>query len=512
VSETADAIDRTTRQAGGAVGYGVALKAVKFVLAAVAHVVIRRELGDEAFGRYAVAASVLEVAAAIASLGMGQVLLRYLPEARLGRVRDGVSRLLRVSLGLQVVGWISVAGLLLALRPVLLRFLHEEAAVAVVMLGAGLLVTRLLFDWATQVYHALLEMRVLSVATVLWQVVFLAVVWGSLARGGGVEAVIWSGAIANAAGALVLLLGIRGRVAPTGEREVTRATAGRLLRYALPFVAVNVCYNVVWRNSETWLLVHFHGERVAGWFATAYGLPQLVLEFVPTAIWPLVMASYAAVFTLDRDRARRLVSHYYKLLFFVAAPFSVGGAILGDRAFLVLYGDAFEPGAAICRIFFVVQCLSFFGTPLSMTLYILERPLLNLGVWLGAAILNLGLNYVLIPIDWRLGSVLPVSLAVALMPVVYWRLLRRLGVQITVPWPFLARAYGASSALLLLWPIRGWIDGPWTLLAAAGLSLVLVVTGMKLVRVFRAEDAPLVALIPHAAVRRKVAWLGEGVS
>jgi O-antigen/teichoic acid export membrane protein len=251
---------------------------------------------------------------------------------------------------------------------------------------------------------------------------------------------------------------------------------------------------------------------VAGWFATAYGLPQLVLEFVPTAIWPVVMASYAAVFTLDRDRARRLIAHYYKLLFFVAAPFSVGGAILGDRAFLVLYGDAFEPGAAICRIFFVVQCLSFFGTPLSMTLYILEKPWLNLLVWLGAAILNLGLNYVLIPIDWRLGSVLPVSLAVAIMPVVYWLLLRRLGYLVLIPWSFLGRAYLASSSLLLLWPIRGWIDGPWTLLAGAGLALGLVIAGMKLVRVFRPEDAPLVALIPHRGLRRRVAWLGEGIS
>jgi O-antigen/teichoic acid export membrane protein len=137
---------------------------------------------------------------------------------------------------------------------------------------------------------------------------------------------------------------------------------------------------------------------------------------------------------------------------------------------------------------------------------------LNLLVWLGAAILNLGLNYVLIPIDWRLGSVLPVSLAVALMPIVYWLLLRRLGYLVLIPWSFLGRAYLASSSLLLLWPIRGWIDGPWTLLAGAGLALGLVIAGMKLVRVFRPEDAPLVALIPHRGLRRRVAWLGEGIS
>ena len=62
-----------------------------------------------------------------------------------------------------------------------------------------------------------------------------------------------------------------------------------------------------------------------------------------------------------------------------------------------------------------------------MTLYVLEKPWVNLLVWIGAAVVNVSLNFVLIPIDWRLGAALPVSLAVILMPVVYWVILERRG-------------------------------------------------------------------------------------
>jgi O-antigen/teichoic acid export membrane protein len=395
------------------------------------------------------------------------------------------------------------------LRPVIGGWFDRETLAGLVVMGMALLVTRLLFDFATQVYHALLDLRLVSAVTVLWQVAFLGGLVVFFQAGYGVLGVLLAAAAANVVAFLILALGWRGRLAPAGERETPDFRLGRILRYGLPFAAIQVFYTIVWRHSETILITRYWGPTEAGYFGTAYAFTQQVLDFVPTAIWPLVMASYAAVFTLDRERARRLVAHYYKLLFLVATPLSVGGAVLGDRALIVLYGAEYAPGGMLAQIFFVVQCLSFLGTPLSMTLYVLERTWVNLLIWVGAAIVNVGLNVALIPIDWRLGAALPVSLAVGLMPIAYWLILSRQGYRVRVPWSFLGRVVLGSVGLLALIPLRGWVSGAWQLLVAAILSLILVGVGMRLVRVFRRDDERLLEFIPSSAVRRGVAWFGE---
>jgi O-antigen/teichoic acid export membrane protein len=206
-----------------------------------------------------------------------------------------------------------------------------------------------------------------------------------------------------------------------------------------------------------------------------------------------------------------LISHYYKLLFLLAAPLSIVGAVFGDRLLVVMYGPEYLDGGGLARLFFLIQCVSFLGTPLSMTLYVLEKTWMNLLVWLGAAALNVGLNVILIPRDWRLGSVLPVALAVSLMPIVYMILLRRIGVSVSVPWGFLLRTYLASATLLALLPLRSWARGAAELLVCAVVGVLLLAAGLKAVRIFRTEDRALLDLVPSAGARRALAWFGEGL-
>jgi O-antigen/teichoic acid export membrane protein len=506
-----DAIHTTARRAAAALGYGVALKVLRYGLAVASHIVIRRVLGPAEFGQYSVAVAVLDIAAVVASLGMGQALLRFLPEAALGRDPKVVRTLLTRSMFVQAIGWLGSLGLLWLFREPVRGWLRSDSAYELILLGMALLATRLLFDLGGAALNAVLAARELAIVSLLWQVAFVGGLLYLLGEGWGAEGVIAAGAWANAIGFSALIVAWRRIEHPPGARAVGRFTWRRILQYSVPFAAINVCYNLVWRNSEAFWINRYWDEKTVGLFSAAYNLPQLVLDFVPTAIWPLVMASYAAIFTVDRPRAIRLISHYYKLLFLLAAPLSIAGAVFGDRLLVVMYGPEYLDGGGLARLFFLIQCVSFLGTPLSMTLYVLEKTWMNLLVWLGAAALNVGLNVILIPRDWRLGSVLPVALAVSLMPIVYMILLRRIGVSVSVPWGFLLRTYLASATLLALLPLRSWARGAAELLVCAVVGVLLLAAGLKAVRIFRTEDRALLDLVPSAGARRALAWFGEGL-
>jgi O-antigen/teichoic acid export membrane protein len=489
-------------------GYGVALKAAKLILATITFGLIARSLAPESYGIYKTARTVLFLLGAIATLGADKAILRYLPEVRMGRDPRGAWRLVAWAFGLQAVGWLGCIAVVLAFRRPLETEL-EGPVYGVLLLGLYLLITERLFDIATQIYHAVLEMRVLSVVSVVSHFVLLGTLILFFHRGWGVAGVFWAGGIANAIGFVALVAALAGRLRPERRIEAPPIALPRFVRYGLPAAAIGLLYHVVWRQSETLLLNHFWGPLQAGYFDIAYAAPQMVLEFVPAAVWPLVMASYALVFTLDRARAMRIVDHYYKLLFGIAVPLAVGGVVLGDRALLVLAGNEYAPAATLCRVFFLVQCVAFLGTPLSMTLYVLEKTGVIFLVYLGGAIVNVGLNCLLIPVDWQVGAALPVSIVITLTPVVYWVLLGRQGYRVTIPWAFLRRAALGSSPLLLLLPLRHWVSGPLSLLGAAVVAALLLGGGMRVVGLFRDDDRPLLELFPSPALRRGLEWFGR---
>jgi O-antigen/teichoic acid export membrane protein len=267
---------------------------------------------------------------------------------------------------------------------------------------------------------------------------------------------------------------------------------GTAVRYSLPFLAIGILNLITWRQSEVLFLGHFRTAAEAGYFDLAYRLPQMVLEFVPGAIWPLVMAGFAEVYTRDPGALRRATDAYYKLLFLLVAPLSIGGVLTGDLAVRLLYGGQYDLSGTVCQVFFMVFALSFIATPLSMVLYVLERPGIGLAIYAVNAAINVGLDLLLIPRYGVWGAVIPVSLVIFLSPVPYLFVLRRLGADVEVPWGFLARVYGASAVMFALWPLRAWVTGPWSLIGLTGAGVVLYGLGLRFLRVLGPAEQSLI--------------------
>ncbi len=487
--------DDRLQKLGGALGWGVVARIARMALGLGASVLVVRGLGAHDYGVLAVLRTTLAFVTILVGGGLTQGLLRYLPAWRMMAGPGRIRRALLSFVVLQAVLWLVLVLVFWLLRP-WVGDLSNVTVAGLLLLGVALLFPEVLANTATQIANAYYDSRRVSGAVVISTLAYVVLIAWLMNRQAGVAGVLWAAAGSN----LILALWLFRRVpvylrqsAPPGEAVEGRSpSVATVARFSVPFILIGILNLITWRQSEVLFLGHFRSAAEAGFFDLAYRVPQMVLEFVPGAIWPLVMAGFSEIYTRDPHALQRAGTAYYKLLFLLIAPLSVGGILVGDLAVRFLYGSGFSDSGTICQVFFLIFSISFFTTPLSMVLYVVERPWLGFGIYLISAALNVGLDLLFIPRFGLWGAVLPVSLVILVSPLLYWWILRRIGVSMRPPWLFLGRIYAASAAMFLLWPLRGLVTevSRLPLLILAG--VIVFVIGVRIFRVFGPEEKTLI--------------------
>jgi len=487
--------EATVSAVGGALGWSVFTRLLQFGLALVGSVLVVRWLGPDDYGMLTVLRTSLAFVSALCGLGLGQAVLRYFPSARAQGDKQSALRLVRWTLAPQLAAWTlalfavwALGGWITSISfPLMSRYF---------LLGTVLVSAELLFLAATNLTTAFYDTRGLSVATLSGALSYLVFVTTALLLGYGVPGALVATAGGNLVMAGILTARLRSRLrdfpsgAPPGAHALPLSFKG-VFRYSMPFAAITIMNLITWRQSESLLLAHFRTMKEAGFFDRAYSVPQMVLEFVPGAIWPLLMAGFSEIYGRDKEKLNRAISVYYKLLFLLVAPISIVGAAVGDRALIALYGETMIPAGPICQAFFLIFSISFFSTPLSMAFYVLERPWYSFALYVVNSIIIVGLDILLIPRLGLVGAVIPVALVIAISPFTNYLVLRRCGIRPSIPFGFLARVYLAAIPCALLYPARFFVNGKVPVALATLAAVFMYWLGLRIFKVLGQEEAAL---------------------
>jgi O-antigen/teichoic acid export membrane protein len=497
----------TSHRIGTAMAWSVASRAGRFALGFASSILVVRGLGDHDYGVLSAVRSVLMFVVLLAGFGTGQTLLRFLPALRVARSGDMARRLLRRVALIHAIAWIVMLGLSLALRAPLERVLHAPGVGMFVAIGAGLALFEVLFALLGHVLNAAFDTRRLSMAALASHVAYIAILVPALRAGWGVPGVLVAGAAGNALACAIVWPRIRAALDWGGEPAPQTVSNRRFWGYSLPFAAIGILNLIVWRQSETLLLAHFRSPEETGYFDLAYRLPQTILEFVPGTVWPLVMAGMSEAYARDPARLAGVVHRYYRMLFALCTPLCVLGAVLGGRAVPVLFGDAMAPAAVPTQLFFVIFTVSFLSTPLSMTLYVLEKTSVNLLIYIVLAVINVGLDLILIPRYGVPGAMVPVAIAIAAQPVLYFSVVRRYVPDISIPFGFIGRCLAASAPALAGLAVLQAVEGATGLAVAAAVAIPLVFVAYRLARVFDAGELAALHAVPVPLAARMARFL-----
>ncbi|MFH1680103.1 MAG: oligosaccharide flippase family protein [Candidatus Eisenbacteria bacterium] len=474
----------TLAKASSAVPWSLLAKALRFGFSLGTSMLVVRLLSAETYGELAIVRTALAFAAAVVGLGMGNAILRYLPERETSGA--GSFRLLGFCGLLQAAGWVLFVALALLLRGPI-DSLYGTPVGTPLLAGLALLSGNLIYAIAVNALNATFQTKRLAFLQGFLSIAILLLTYGALRAGWGVIGVLAATSIPHLLlGLPAVLLLRRSLSARTGPRE-----GRRIMRYAIPLMAIEILNLVTWRQSETLLLGHFRGAAEAGLFDIAYRLPQLLLEFVPETIWPLVLAAFVEVYTRDRARLAEMTRHYFRLLFLLVTPITLFGAFYGDLLVRVLYGAERAGSGPYAQILFVIFHVSFFGTPYSMALYLIEKTGVNLALSALFAAVNLGVDLLLIPRYGLPGAIPGVALAVGISPFLRGWAVRKYYGPVGIPWRFLGRCYLASASLILLYPLRPYAGSPSGFLALLVSGAALFAIAVRLVGLFGPEERAL---------------------
>ncbi|UCF05950.1 MAG: oligosaccharide flippase family protein [bacterium] len=493
-----------------AMSWSILAKVARFVAGFIATILVVRVLGDRDWGILVVLRTIIGFTSVIVMLGLGNAILKYIPAMRVSGNIAELIRTLRKLVLLQVAVW---AVLLVAARysgPIVSRFLGGNTAAIIIYLqfAVGFVIFDTFMMMVTNILQAWYETRNLAIVIIFGNIAYIILLILFLNIGWGIVGVLAAGAVINVGMGLVLLPQVGRLISGEWGGGDASPPIRQILAFSLPFVATGLLNQIVWRHSEVLFLGAFHSAREAGYFGLAYNIPQLVLEYIPLTIWPLVMAGTSEVVARNSDNLPRAINLYYKLLFLLVIPVAAMGFAFARPFVPILYGSEMLPAAILMQLFFVVFSYSFLYTPLSMALYVMEKSWVNMLVFSALAIVNVGLDLALIPRYGVWGAFFPVAIVLALGIVVFYIAVRRLRPDVTVPAAFIARCYIAAipAAGICAVTAMRW-SSLVALIVQIPLGLVLLYVGFRVFGVVGEEEKEIILKLPLPLKERIVRLL-----
>jgi len=443
--------------------------------------------------------------------GLQASLLRFIPLLDSNKSYRQVSRLYYLVLGTQLAIWGVCTAVLFLGKGYILRGLRLPMLPLAVALVFVLF--RLVLNSQLSVLQAFRDVKWITIVQVSMRSLALAATF-----------LVLGGWLANPVAAIAAWLGVS---APIGlsdskvivcfaalagsdllstvltrrhmTRHYRRHSAGRetvamrrLLWYATPLLLRSALFYVEQGPVNTFLLGLLGEDGLAASYERALWPALKIVEFVPVAIWPIVLATFAESYARDPRTLAKGAALYYRLLAILLLPLAVGGALFGDRVILALMGPKYAAAALPCQLFFALIVVRIFSAPLTVCLHVIEKTWLLVIATVAGAAVNLVLAVVLIPVWGIVGAVVPVGLSWATITAIQYGSVKRKVPGFRVPWADLARVALGCCPLALAVLLKPHVAGPLSLVAAIVACAILTVAGYRL---FKVIDAATLRLI-----------------
>lgn len=344
---------------------------------------LTRALGPERFGIIGWGTALLGLFSAFVEMGLGALYVR-----EVARDPEQIHPMAGWLLGMRLI-LIAVAALALFLflavidKPVLFK-------TAVGILGLSLVGGGASLDWA---YHGTQRLGRLATRNVAVGVAtLLATLWlvRSPADLLAAASVLSAGALLGSATIFPMFVREFGVPRP----RIDRAQWKRLLRMAVP-IGLSLFLLQIYAASGQFLLGIFRSDQEVGWYSGGYRVVLAALIGADILNQAFVPSLSSSLPTTDEGRASGAV--YGTALAVVGLPIAVGGAVYARDVLVLFAGAEYAPGAPALALLLAYVAFSYIGKGYGDPLIAWDRERSFLrSVSLGA-VLNVGLNVVLIP-------------------------------------------------------------------------------------------------------------------
>lgn len=186
------------------------------------------------------------------------------------------------------------------------------------------------------------------------------------------------------------------------------------LSFGLPTVPGNLSSWVV-NSSDRYVIGIFLGTAAVGYYSPGYSLGGIVgMFFAPlTFMLPAVLSKYYDENNLEE--VRTILSYSLKYFLTIAIPSTFGVSLLSKPLLMILSTPEIATQGYIITPFVALSTLLFGAFAIVSQVIVLEKKTKIIGkIWIMAAILNLGINFVFIPYFGIVGAAIATLISFSL--------------------------------------------------------------------------------------------------
>jgi len=172
--------------------------------------------------------------------------------------------------------------------------------------------------------------------------------------------------------------------------------AKNLLIHSIPFGA-SMLLVTIYDKIDTVMLSMMQTMSDVGWYSTAYRL-LAITGVVPTILVTAIFPKMSQDILNNKEEVSRLFTKSFKYLFLLAVPLVALGVLVGDKIILFVFSDEYQNSIVVFQILVWAAGILFINILLGSLFRASDRQKLLVRVQSAGVIINIVLNFILIPI------------------------------------------------------------------------------------------------------------------
>ncbi len=495
-------------------GYNFLIKSITLAFGFIASVVTARFLGPERYGVYSFVIWILYVVGLLVNLGINTTVTKYVSEYWGRNDFSAITSIFKKLFRFELLAGVVVSLLLFFFAPLFAHWyknpdlsLYLKVA-ATVLLPLGLMWLYNGLFCGLQRYDLIATINlIVSPLTVGF---ILLVLYTS-------EKMEWLVAVSTITNVLLVIsylylkrakfdfMHSGGRRTVDGGLEVVSDLSSKLFKFSASVFVIMVLDSIVWERFGILFLSIFSTPTEIAYYNVAFILSSRTMILLPGALTGILLPAMSEVYGGgNREELAKVHSNSTRYLAMLSFPLCLGGIAIAQQLLPVLYGQSYQPAVLLFDILLIGGAVGFISTSSSSLLYGTE--LQRIVVWVGvfAALVNIVICRISVPVWGAKGVAWATAFAQALAGVMLMIYAYKKYMKQKFPGVNLLRIFVASLLMgLVALVIVESIKGVTGLVLALMVSPPLYIFDLFLTRSLTSED---INLLESALNRMPETW------
>lgn len=420
---------------------------------------LTKTIGAYGYGLWSQVTVTIGLMSPFTALGLAIALVRFLAaEKNRKEIQEGFYSIIIVVCG--VSAFFSLLMIFFA-SPIANSFFEGE--IDVVRLSATLVFVSAIEPMYLNLIRTFQQIKAYSILTLVEVLGQLGLIALFTLNGYGVTAVILSVLAVRMVMIFILFFMVKAQI---GIKIPNFSKMGEFLKLSLPTIPRRVGFWLV-NIGDRYIIGLFWGVSHVGIYSAAYGLGNIIY-LVQSVFTFILLAPLSRLY--DEGKISDVITHLtYSLKYYLvlAIPFCFGSLVLAKPILNMLSTpDIANEGSIITPVIAVSVTVLGVTNILSNILILVKKPKISAYIWTLVAILNVGLNFVLVPSIGILGAAMTTlaAYALALCITIFYSVKE---FRFSIHWFFIVKSLIASMVMsVFTW----FMHNQWTL------NVILIVT------------------------------------